>query len=251
MLVESLKKIFFGRCDAFVVPGKSALDYLEQMGVPAESIFIARNAVDINLFSEIGRKSRAEAARARTQMALPARYFLFVGRLVREKGVLDLLAAYRQLPANLREQIGLVFAGDGPLRAELELLARDVYPGMIHFAGFVDRNDLALYYGLAECLVFPTYTDTWGLVVNEAMACGLPVICTNVAGCAAELVQSNGRVVDPGSDSQLSQAMIEIACDPALREGMSAESETMILEYSPDAWASGMVRAAHAMESHD
>ena len=78
-----------------------------------------------------------------------------------------------------------------------------------------------------------------------------PVICTNVAGCAAELVQSNGRVVDPGSDSQLSQAMIEIACDPALREGMSAESETMILEYSPDAWASGMVRAAHAMESHD
>jgi len=57
--------------------------------------------------------------------------------------------------------------------------------------------------------------------------------------------------VDPGSDSQLSQAMIEIACDPALREGMSAESETMILEYSPDAWASGMVRAAHAMESHD
>ncbi len=72
MLVESLKKIFFGRCDAFVVPGKSALDYLEQMGVPAENIFIARNAVDIDLFSEIGRKSRAEAARARTGMALPA-----------------------------------------------------------------------------------------------------------------------------------------------------------------------------------
>jgi len=70
MLVESLKKIFFGRCDAFVVPGKSALDYLEQMGVPAESIFIARNAVDINLFSEIGRKSRAEAARARVAEAV-------------------------------------------------------------------------------------------------------------------------------------------------------------------------------------
>jgi glycosyltransferase involved in cell wall biosynthesis len=250
-LVESLKKMFFRQCDAFVVPGKSALDYLEQMGVPAKSIFIARNAVDISLFSEIGRKSRIEAARARNQMALPARYFLFVGRLVREKGVLDLLAAYRRLPANLREQIGLVFVGDGPLRAELEVLARDVYPGMIHFAGFVDRNDLAPYYGLAECLVLPTYTDTWGLVVNEAMACGLPVICTNVAGCAAELVQSNGRVVDPGNDSQLCHAMLEIACDPVLRDGMSAESETMILQYSPDAWASGMVRAAHAMECHD
>ena len=250
-LVESLKKIFFRQCDGFVVPGKSALDYLEQMGVPAKNIFIARNAVDINLFSEMGRKSRVEAVRARTQLALPSRYFLFVGRLVREKGVLDLLAAYKQLPEDLREHIGLVFAGDGPLRAELEALARDVYPGMIHFAGFVDRDDLARYYGLAECLVLPTYTDTWGLVVNEAMACGLPVICTNVAGCAAELVQSNGRVVDPGDPSQLCHAMLEIACDPVLRDGMSAESETMILQYSPEAWASGMVEAAHAMECHD
>jgi glycosyltransferase involved in cell wall biosynthesis len=164
---------------------------------------------------------------------------------------LDLLAAYRQLPANLREQIGLVFAGDGPLRAELELLARDVYPGMVHFAGFVDRNDLALYYGLAECLVLPTYTDPWGLVINEAMACGLPVICTNVAGCAADLVQSNGRIVDPGSDSQLCHAMIEIACDPVLRDGMSAKSEAVIREYSPEAWATGIVEAAYATGCHD
>jgi glycosyltransferase involved in cell wall biosynthesis len=251
MLVESLKKTFFRNCDAFVVPGKSALDYLEQMGVPAKNIFIARNAVDINLFSEMGRKSRAEAARARTQLGLPARYFLFVGRLVREKGVFDLLAAYSQLPESLREEIGLVFAGDGPLRAELEALAREVYPGMIHFAGFVDRNDLALYYGLAECLVLPTYTDPWGLVVNEAMACGLPVICTNVAGCVADLVKSNGRLVDPGNHSQLCHAMIEIACDPVLRDGMSAESEAMIREYSPEAWASGMAEAAQAMGCHD
>jgi len=247
VLVESLKKTFFRNCDAFVVPGKSALDYLEQMGVPAKSIFVARNAVDINLFSEMGRKSHVEAVRARTQLGLPARYFLFVGRLVREKGVFDLLAAYSQLPGSLREEIGLVFAGDGPLRAELEALSRDVYPGMIHFTGFVDRNDLALYYGLAECLVLPTYSDTWGLVVNEAMACGLPVICSNVAGCAAELIHANGRVVDPGDDAQLCRAMLEIAGDPALREGMSAESEAMIREYSPEAWASGMAEAAQMM----
>ena len=250
-LMESLKKIFVRRCDAFVVPGKSALDYLVDMGVPDGSIFVARNAVDIDLFSKIGRESSEDAARARTQLALPARYFLFVGRLVHEKGALDLVTAYSRLPANLREQIGLVFVGDGPLRAELEALARDVYPGMIHFAGFIDRNELAPYYSLAECLVLPTHSDTWGLVVNEAMACGLPVICTNVAGCAAELVQSNGRVVDPGNVSQLSHAMLEIGSDPVLRDGMSAESASMILQYSPEAWASGLVEAAHAMECHD
>jgi glycosyltransferase involved in cell wall biosynthesis len=250
-LVESLKKIFVRRCDAFVVPGKSAFDYLEHMGVPGKNIFIARNAVDINLFSQIGRKCGTEAARARAQMGLPARYFLFVGRLVREKGVLDLLAAYCQLPATLREEIGLVFAGDGRLRAELETLARDVYPGLIHFAGFVDRNDLARYYGLAECLILPTYSDPWGLVVNEAMACSLPVICTNVAGCVADLVKSNGRLVDPGNISQLCRAMDEIACDPVLRDDMSAESEVMIREYSPEAWAAGMGEAAHATGYHD
>jgi 1,2-diacylglycerol 3-alpha-glucosyltransferase len=251
MLVESLKKTFFRNCDAFVVPGKSALDYLETMGIPARDIFIARNAVDIHLFSEMGQKVRAQAERTRTQLALPARYFLFVGRLVREKGVLNLLSAYSQLPQDLREQIGLVFAGDGPLRAELESLARDIYPGTIHFTGFVDRNDLALYYSLAECLVHPTHTDPWGLVVNEAMACSLPIICTKVAGCAAELVRSNGRVIDPGNDVQLCQAMFEIASDPVLRDGMSAESEAMIREYSPEAWASGMLEAAHAVERHD
>jgi glycosyltransferase involved in cell wall biosynthesis len=250
-LVESLKKIFIRRCDAFVVPGKSAFDYLQHIGVPGKNVFIAPNAVDINLFSQIGRKSGTEAARVRAQMGLPARYFLFVGRLVREKGVLDLLAAYRELPANLREQIGLVFAGDGRLRAELETLAQDIYPGLIHFAGFVDRNDLAQYYGLAECLVLPTYSDPWGLVVNEAMACGLPVICANVAGCVADLVKSNGRLVDPGDHSQLRHAMMEIACDPVLRDSMSAESEAIIREYSPDAWATGMVEAAHGMRCHD
>jgi glycosyltransferase involved in cell wall biosynthesis len=250
-LVESLKRIFIRKCDAFVVPGKSAFDYLQHIGAPGKNVFIARNAVDINLFSQISRKSGTEAARARAQMGLPARYFLFVGRLVREKGVLDLLAAYRELPTNLREKIGLVFAGDGRLRAELETLARDIYPGLIHFAGFVDRNDLAQYYGLAECLVLPTYSDPWGLVVNEAMACGLPVICANVAGCVADLVKRNGRLVDPGDHSQLRHAMIEIACDPVLRDSMSAESEAIIREYSPEAWATGMVEAAHGMRCHD
>lgn len=247
LMVESLKKLFFRNCAAFVVPGKSAQDYLEQMGVPRKNIFIARNAVDIGRFSEIGRKARAEAARARHELVLPERYFLFVGRLVREKGVVDLIQAYGELPPEMRERIGLVFAGDGPMRAELEARARDVYPGTVRFTGFVDRDGLAPIYSLAECIVLPTYTDTWGLVVNEAMACGLPVICTRVAGCAVELVQSNGRLIEPGNVPELRRAMMEIAADPVLRNGMSAQSEEMIREFSPEVWASGIVEAAHAV----
>jgi glycosyltransferase involved in cell wall biosynthesis len=247
-MVESLKRFFIDHCDGFVVPGKSALDYLTQMGVSTQKIFLARNAVDIQAFARLGETARLPASRERTHLCLPERYFLFVGRLVREKGVMDLLNAYRTMPAEMRERIGLVFAGDGAMRAELEATSRDIYPGTVHFTGFVDRDGLASYYGLAECLVLPTYSDTWGLVVNEAMACGLPVICTNVAGCAAELVQGNGRLVEAGNVEQLAQAMVELAGDPERREEMSAQSCALIREFSPDAWAAGMAEAAEAVE---
>ena len=243
-LVESLKQTFLRGCDAFVVPGESALRYLENMGVRRDAIFVAPNAVDIELFSVLAKKARGQDHCLRTQLALPDRYFLFVGRLVKEKGVFDLLRAYQQLPDAARQEVGLVLAGDGPLRASLEAMARDIFPGTIHFAGFVQRDELAQYYGLSECLVLPTHTDTWGLVVNEAMACGLPVICTDVAGCTSDLVRENGRLVEPENVAQLSAAMQEIALDPALRSRMSAESEKLIGQYSPDAWAHGMMQAA-------
>lgn len=243
-LVEALKKIFVRRCDAFVVPGKSALRYLETFGVAKRNIFVARNAVDSDLFARLGSDARSNAVQLRRQLALPERYFLYVGRLVRQKGVLDLLAAYSLLTEELREQLGLVIAGDGPLRGELESAARDIYPGTIYFAGFVHREELPIYYGLAECLVMPTHTDPWGLVVNEAMACALPVICTSAAGCALDLVRDNGRLTEPGNVHQLHEAMSGLASDDELRRDMAERSATLIRDYSPEAWAAGMAEAA-------
>ena len=242
-IVEVLKKSFLRRCDAFVVPGKSALHYLEMFGVSRHKIFIARNAVDTELFAVFAGHARNHAVQLRNQLALPERYFLYVGRLVQEKGVLDLLAAYAELPEELREQVGLVIAGDGPLRSDLEAAAREIYPGNIHFAGFVHREQLPIYYGLAECLVMPTHTDPWGLVVNEAMACGLPVICTSVAGCALDLVRENGKLTQPGNILQLNDAMTAMACDPDLRLDMAEKSTELIREYSPETWAAGMAEA--------
>ena len=243
-LVEALKRAFVRRCDAFVVPGKSASHYLQTFGVPPQSIFVARNAVDSELFARLAQQARTHAGQVRNQLALPERYFLYVGRLVREKGPLDLVAAYARLADELREQVGLVIVGDGPLRAELEAASREIYPGNIHFAGFVQREQLPAYYALAECLVLPTHTDPWGLVVNEAMACGLPVICTNVAGCALDLIRENGKLTVPGDITQLREAMAGIACDAELRLGMAEKSAQLIREYSPEAWASGMAEAA-------
>jgi glycosyltransferase involved in cell wall biosynthesis len=249
-VVEALKENFLRGCDGFVVPGKSAMEYVRQMDRLSRRIFVAPNAVDSNLFSRGRQEARVREERLRGELGLPQRYFLFVGRLVEAKGVLDLLEAYGRLSAELRAEVGLVFAGDGPKRAEFESVARSIFPGTIHFAGFVHRDDLPGYYSLAECFVFPTHSDTWGMVVNEAMACGLPVICSQAAGCAADLVRGNGRMVAARDVQQLAAAMREVATDPELRKRMSRESEELIQQYSPEACATGLAEAAVAIFSH-
>ena len=248
--MEFLKAKFVGSCDGFVVPGQSARDYLLSLGVKSEEISIAPNAVDTALFASAGAAVRQNETQLRAQLALPERYFLFVGRLVTGKGVLDLLDAYARLSPTLREQVGLVFAGEGSMRAELESRARDIHPGRVHFAGFVHRDELAAYYALAECFVFPTRTDPWGLVVNEAMACGLPIICTRVAGCAADLVQENGRLVSPANVDELAGAMEDIATHSDTRERMAKESRQAIQAHSPERCAAGLALAATVSEAH-
>jgi glycosyltransferase involved in cell wall biosynthesis len=243
--VEGLKQTFLNDCTGFVVPGKSSLEYVRHM-TGASNIFIAPNAVDIGLFSARCEAAKIKGPRLRGELGIPDRYFLYVGRLVRAKGLHDLLQAYATFDSQLRSRLGLVIAGDGPLRAELETAAQSIFPGAVHFAGFVERDQLASYYSLAECFVLPTHSDTWGMVVNEAMACGLPVICTSVAGCAADLVMSNGRQVEASNISQLGAAMHEIATDPALRSRMSAESRRLIQGYSPKHCAEGIAKAALA-----
>jgi glycosyltransferase involved in cell wall biosynthesis len=243
-IVESLKKNFFDKCDGCIVPGTAAGEYARQMGVTPEYIFVAPNAVDNNLFASRASDARQNAPNVRADLDLPDRYFLSAGRLVKSKGVFELLEAYGSLNKNLRSQVGLVFAGDGPLRRVLEHIAKSISPGTIRFAGFVQRDELASYYGLADCLVFPSHSDPWGLVVNEAMACGLPVICGQSAGCAADLVKSNGRQIDSRNVGQLANAMKELATDADLRRQMSRESLKIIQNYSPEICAAGIAQAA-------
>lgn len=246
-LVEFLKKQFLQKCDGFVVPGAAAREYLREQGIKDEFIFAAPNAVDNEFFANAAAAARGDARR-RAALALPARYILFVGRLVQEKGVFDLLAAYARLDAETRNDLGLVLAGDGAARRGLEDQARSISPGMIRFAGFAHREELASYYALANMLVLPTYTDTWGLVVNEAMACSLPVIVSRVAGCAADLVRDhwNGVLVSPGDVEALREAMQSIAGQPDLGTTMGSRSAQLIRQYSPQSWSSGL---AHAVEA--
>jgi glycosyltransferase involved in cell wall biosynthesis len=247
--IESLKRYFLQKCQACVVAGQSSFDYLADLCVPKHAIHTAPDAVNNQFFEDRARAARNRAAEHRLCRNLPARYFLYAGRLVREKGVFDLLEAYASLAPDLRSEIGLAFAGSGVASAELKRRSARIVPGRVHFAGFLDADDLATTYALADVLVLPTYTDTWGLVVNEAMACSLPVITTSVAGCAVDLVESgyNGLIVPPRDVQQLASAMSQLGRISGLRAAMGARSAERIRYYSPAACADGLARAACAV----
>jgi 1,2-diacylglycerol 3-alpha-glucosyltransferase len=242
--VEFLKKQFLKRSDGFVVPGTSALEYLRAQGIGESRISIAPNAVDNDLFAKAAGSARRNALALRREHALPDRYFLFVGRLVREKGIFELISAYSNLSEQLRREIGLVFVGDGEARQELQSFGSSISPGNVRFVGFVQREQLGAYYGLAAALVLPTYTDTWGMVVNEAMACGLPVIVSRAAGCAADLVHENrnGLLVTTRDVHSLETAIGTLAQRRDLCEAMGACSSQHIQSYSPEEWSASIAR---------
>jgi glycosyltransferase involved in cell wall biosynthesis len=247
-LVELLKSEFLRNCSGFVVPGRSAREYLRAHDIKDHLIFTAPNAVDNDFFASAAAAVRQNPATWRRELNLPDRYFLFAGRLVREKGVFELLSAYAKLDEQVRRQLGLVFVGDGTVRLQLEDQAASISPGVIRFAGFAQREQLAAYYALGQILILPTYTDTWGLVVNEAMACRLPVILSRAAGCAADLVKENwnGSLIPPQDVSSLAVAMENLGTHANLCVTMGANSMQHISHYSPDEWSTGI---AHALEN--
>jgi glycosyltransferase involved in cell wall biosynthesis len=245
LLAAFIKRQFIRNCSAFAVPGRSAFEYVTSMGVPAERIHTAPNAVDNQRFANLARTVREYKAQTRTDLGLPPRYFVYAGRVTREKGVFQLLEAYTQLAPELRSQVGLVLVGEETARNELMKNAAKIYPGTVVFPGFAQRDQLAAFYALAEVLVFPTLSDTWGLVVNEAMACGLPIIASDVAGCVADLVHDgeNGYVIPSANVGKLSEAMAAFARDPQLASRMGQRSARLIEDFSPEGCAAGLATA--------
>jgi glycosyltransferase involved in cell wall biosynthesis len=248
-VLESAKRKFLTLCRGFVVPGTASRSYLQQLGVSESLIFTAPDAVDNTLFINGARRARENYVAVRRQRVIPERYFLYVGRCVSEKGVFDLLEAYAKLDPEIRAIVGLVFVGDGAARAELERRGQLIKPGTVTFSGFVQKKELAEFYALADALVFPTHSDPWGLVVNEAMACGLPVIATNVAGSVPDLVHNgaNGLIVPVADTAALISAMTTLAKNDELRVQMGQCSAEKIGANSPEASAAGMAEAALAV----
>ena len=224
--------------DGAIAGGEAHVRYLEALGFPADRIARRYDVVDNDFFA-----SRAREARASGETREP--YFLYVGRLSPEKNVGGLIRAY----AEYRRRGGdwrLVLVGGGPEEQALrEEASASGFAGDIEFAGLRSSSELPGYYAHAACFVLPSKCEPWGLVVNEAMASGLPVIVSNRCGAAEDLVVDgrNGFVFDPYRGGELSQAMEQMnAAGADKRDRMARASEELVARFSPARWADEVAR---------
>ncbi len=217
-------------------------------GMPSERLFSAPYCVDNAFFQERARELAPRRREVRESFGITgdAPVVLFTGKLVEKKQPLALIEAFSCVRA--ATPCWLLIAGDGPLRpAAEELVRRKGIPDVL-FAGFLNQSELPRAYTAADVFVLPSRLhETWGLVVNEAMNFGLPVVVTDKVGCAADLVQpgENGFVVRDSS-RELAQAIRTLVMDPALRWRFGSRSLSLIERYSVEACADGIISASLA-----
>jgi glycosyltransferase involved in cell wall biosynthesis len=286
---ECIKRKLTGMCASALVGGKPHRDYMVKLGMPAEQSFLGYDAVDNGYFSAMAEQSRKRKAENRRNYGLPEHYFLASARFIEKKNLPRLIQAYalyRQKAESLKPETlksdnaqslvsspvvpwSLVLLGDGELRSSLESQVSSLnLHAHVQMPGFKQYPDLPAYYGLASAFIHASTTEQWGLVVNEAMASGLPVLVSNRCGCAQDLVQEgvNGYTFDPYNVEQMAELMLkissahEMACaiSPGLaREAASplspgncplsafgASSARIVSEWGPDRFANGLKQAA-------
>jgi glycosyltransferase involved in cell wall biosynthesis len=225
--------------------GRENRRYFEHYGLGGDRLFPARYSVDNAFFRAHAAGLAGRRAELRSSFGLPADQplILMCGKLSQIKDPLLLLRAF----ASVRRRVGcsLLFAGDGALRAEIEAtVARDGIPD-VRVAGFLNQSELPRAYAAADTLVLCSRREPWGLVVNEAMNFALPVVVTDVVGCAADLVAhgENGLVVPVGSVLALEAALHRLVTEPETRRRWGLRSREIVDGYDVRCTADEIVAA--------
>ncbi|MCA1664543.1 MAG: glycosyltransferase family 4 protein, partial [Myxococcales bacterium] len=237
-------RLLIPRFDAYLVVGQRAREYYEAYGARADRMEFCPHAVDNQRFATAADEARRDRAglRRRWQLDPKAVVFLFAGKLVAAKRPFDLVDAVkiaRRRGANVQALV----VGDGPLGAALD---EQIGDAPVRCTGFLNQSRIPEAYAAADVVVLPSESmETWGLVVNEAMACGLPALVSDRVGCAPDLVVNGetGFVFACRSVETLADRMVELAHDGERRAAMARAAAEHIRRYSLEAAADGFVRA--------
>jgi 1,2-diacylglycerol 3-alpha-glucosyltransferase len=236
---EIVKHLIIKGYKSALVGGKPQKRYLVKLGMASNSIFTGYNVVGIDDFHPDKIKSLPNSYQKP--------YFLTVNRFVHKKNVLTLVdsyAAYRQQLGN--EAWDLVLCGDGELRPQIEQQIAELnLQDSVHLPGFLQQDKLLPYFAHASCFVHASIQEQWGLVVNEAMASGLPVLVSNRCGCYEDLIIEgvNGFGFDPENSQQLTELMLKMSSEEIDLNKMGQAGLEHIQKFSPDYFAQGLKQA--------
>ncbi len=260
---EMIKRRFVSLYSAALVGGQRHVEYLVELGMPAERIFTGYDVVDSDHFAKRAAEIRNSKFEIRRKYELPENYFLASARFIEKKNLPRLIRAYGEYRrvSEVRSQESeisrnaawdLVLLGDGPLKSDLCRLISDLcLNGHVHLPGFKPYGELPVYYALANVFVHVSTTEQWGLVVNEAVASGLPVIVSERCGCAPELVQGNGFSFDPFDEKELAERLLEMASlSENERRNLSDASYRISANFAPERFGEGLERAARVALTH-
>lgn len=205
--------------DFFIVSARRTKECLIKHGAFEEKIFVSPLVMPEEQIKKVSIPKFETEYRDK-------KVILYLGYLRKNKGVDYLIRAFKRLKT---EDTALIIAGAGPEEEKLKFLAKD--DENIYFVGYVEKEEKTKYYSIADIFVLPTLLDAWGLVVNEAMYFGLPVITTNAAG-ASELINGNGFVVKAGDEEELRRAIEKLLDDEEMRREMGLKSREIIKDYT-------------------
>lgn len=235
-LKERAKRFFFGRCDGFFTYGVRGKEYLQSYGVPEQKIHIRYQAAALP-----HEYSAAKVLESYESSADDGRLkFLYVGRLSVEKGLRDLLEALAIVRGN-HPQARLDLVGAGPLKSMLQARAAELgLADEVAFLGSRDIRQLAQLYREADALVLPSHSEPWGLVANEALSYGCPLVVSDACGCEPALVRPGvtGFAFPARDVTALAAAMSAVATLTPQRQQVARQCIELIAEFSPERAAS-------------
>ena len=244
--IRMLHRMLVSRYDAYLAIGRANREFYLGYGVEPARLFPCRYFVDNQALRDRFDSVKPDRMALRAKWGIPesAFCFLYVGKLQPKKRILDLLQALRiAMPS--RSDLHLLIVGTGELEQEARsLVVEDRLP--VSFAGFLNQTELPQAYAVGDCLVLPSdYGETWGLVVNEAMVCGLPAIVSDRVGCGPDLVEPGvtGEVFPFGDVQALADCLSILAADRARTGALGRRAEERIRDYSVEHAVTGTLRA--------
>jgi glycosyltransferase involved in cell wall biosynthesis len=238
-----LVRRIFSLGKAILVSSSGGVEYLKSLGFSSDHIFLVPTAVDNDWWTERAAKADRNATRAAWKIPTEGTVSLFCAKLQRWKGPMDLLEAFGR--ANVPNSY-LVFVGDGPERSNLERRAAGLgLADRVRFLGFLNQSQLPSAYCAADLFVLPSLFEPFGLVVNEAMLCGLPVAISDRVGARFDLVipGETGYVFPVGDLNALATVLQDVLPDGAKKTRMGTAARRRMETWSPREYVDSFVRA--------